>query len=66
VTLPGRDKNGPSPEAYYIMSTPERFEFESGDGLAIACSGERESEVSSQMSEVSGGTRSAGRNYAGG
>jgi alpha-beta hydrolase superfamily lysophospholipase len=37
VTLPGRDKNGPSPDALYIMSTPGRFEFESGDGLAIAC-----------------------------
>ena len=37
MTLLGRDKNGPSPEAYYIMSTPERFEFESGDGLSIAC-----------------------------
>ena len=37
MTLPGPARNGPSPDALYIMSTPERFEFESGDGLAIAC-----------------------------
>ena len=38
MTLPGRAKNGPSPDrTYYIMSAPERFEFESADGLAIAC-----------------------------
>ena len=37
MTLPGRARNGPSPDALYIMGTPERFEFESGDGLAIAC-----------------------------
>jgi alpha-beta hydrolase superfamily lysophospholipase len=36
VTLPGRAKNGPLLKAYYMVSTPERFEFESGDGLAIA------------------------------
>ena len=29
--------NGPLPDALYIMSTPERFQFTSGDGLSIAC-----------------------------
>jgi len=37
VTLPGPARNGPSPDALYIMSTPERFEFRSDDGLSIAC-----------------------------
>jgi alpha-beta hydrolase superfamily lysophospholipase len=38
VTLLGLARNGPSPDAHiYIMSTPERFEFTSSDGLAIAC-----------------------------
>ena len=37
MTLPGRARNGPSPDTIYIMSTPERFEFESDDGLSIAC-----------------------------
>src|SRR5437868_9645704 len=34
---PGRARNGPSPNALYIMSTPERFQFRSDDGLSIAC-----------------------------
>ena len=37
MTLPGRARNGPSPDALYIMSAPERFQFTSGDGLSIAC-----------------------------
>jgi alpha-beta hydrolase superfamily lysophospholipase len=37
VTLPGPARNGPSPDALYIMSTPERFQFKSDDGLSIAC-----------------------------
>jgi alpha-beta hydrolase superfamily lysophospholipase len=37
VTLLGRARNGPSPDAIYIMSTPERFRFKSDDGLSIAC-----------------------------
>jgi hypothetical protein len=36
VTLPGHARNGPSPDVIYIMSTPERFEFRSDDGLSIA------------------------------
>jgi alpha-beta hydrolase superfamily lysophospholipase len=37
VTLPGHARNGPLPDAVYIMSTPERFQFTSSDGLSIAC-----------------------------
>jgi alpha-beta hydrolase superfamily lysophospholipase len=38
VTLPGPARNGPSPDANtYMMSTPERFQFKSDDGLSIAC-----------------------------
>jgi alpha-beta hydrolase superfamily lysophospholipase len=37
VTLPGHARNGPLPDAIYIMSTPERFEFRGDDGLSIAC-----------------------------
>ena len=38
MTLPGPARNGPLPDGHkYIMSTPERFEFTSRDGLAIAC-----------------------------
>jgi alpha-beta hydrolase superfamily lysophospholipase len=38
VTLPGDAGNGPLPDAHiYIMSTPERFQFTSSDGLSIAC-----------------------------
>ena len=37
MTLPGHARNGPLPDAIYIMSTPERFEFRGDDGLSIAC-----------------------------
>ena len=37
MTPPGRARNGPSPDALHIMSTPERFQFKSDDGLSIAC-----------------------------
>jgi alpha-beta hydrolase superfamily lysophospholipase len=38
VTLRGRARNGPSPDAHiHMMSTPERFQFTSSDGLSIAC-----------------------------
>ncbi len=37
MTLPGPARNGPSPDALYIMSTLERFQFKSDDGLSIAC-----------------------------
>ena len=36
MTLPGHARNGPLPDVIYIMSTPERFEFRSDDGLSIA------------------------------
>lgn len=34
---PGRARNGPSPDTLFTMSTPERFQFKSDDGLSIAC-----------------------------
>ena len=37
MTLPGHARNGPSPDALYIMSAPKRFQFRSDDGLSIAC-----------------------------
>src|SRR6266478_5291220 len=37
VTLPGPARNERSPDALYIMSTPERFQFTTDDGLSIAC-----------------------------
>jgi hypothetical protein len=37
VTLLGRARNGPSRDAVFIMSTPERLQFKSDDGLFIAC-----------------------------
>jgi len=40
VIQPGLARNGPLPDAYIhinIMSTPERFQFTSSDGLSIAC-----------------------------
>jgi alpha-beta hydrolase superfamily lysophospholipase len=36
VIQPGLARNGPSP-SIYVMSTPERFQFTSSDGLSIAC-----------------------------
>ena len=36
MTLPGHARNGPLPDVIYIMSTPERFEFRSDDGLSVA------------------------------